>query len=299
VSLKKDYVENFQQIKDTMHNHACKQNVLVLGGSSGCVSNIAVDYLTSSDKYTCLAAGRSAFVSRNGVLPAFYHYDVFEVGGTQRLLDQIQKDQITIHTVINCISTGSKVSYDTTMIAHLNYVSLNAVIHIASTLGATLIQMSSLKVGSPESKDPLQLEGNPHWLGARSPYAWSKLAAELKLMNSTLADYSLLRIGLMDSPHGKKFYTRVRAVCDFKVKVTREKDLYDAFGAALQEKGRRVCNVHSKCESNMAFYKRMSNRDFLLPVPLGLFNFVFGRFMPTKMIDYVDPSYDFSYAIPL
>jgi hypothetical protein len=276
-----------------------QQNVLVLGGSSGCVSNIAVDFLTSSKEYTCLAAGRSPFVASGGITPTFYQYDVFEEGGTQCLIDTLKKNHGTIYAIINCISTGSKVSYDTTMIAQLNYVSLCAVIHIASIFQAKLIQMSSLKVGSPESNDPFQLEGKPNWLGARSPYAWSKLAAELKLMNSNLENYSLLRIGLMDSPHGQKFYTRVRAVCDFKVTVTTEEDLHESFCEALINDGKRVCNVLSHSENNVSFYKRMSNRWCLLHMPVSLFNFIVGRCMPTKMIDYVDSSFDFSYVIPM
>lgn len=276
-----------------------QKNVLVLGGSSGCVSNIAVDYLSQSNEYRCLSAGRSAFTDRGDATPTFFYYDVFDVGGTDRLLKNLRESNNTVHAIINCISTGSKISYDTTMIAQLNYVSLNAVIYLASELNATLIQMSSLKVGSPESTDPYQLEGTSTWLGARSPYAWSKLSAELKLMNSKLKNYTLLRIGLMDSPHGKKFYTRVRTVCNFQVNVTEEEDLYESLGLALENRGRRVCNVVSHPESNLSFYKRMSNRWCLLPIPVWLFNFTFGRLLPTKMIDYVSPTCDFSYAVPL
>ena len=77
--------------------------------------------------------------------------------------------------VINCMSTGGKASYDTTLIALLNYRSLEHVANLSRDVNAKLIQMSSLKANFSPGMDPSVYNG------PRSPYAWSKLAADLFL----------------------------------------------------------------------------------------------------------------------
>jgi len=274
--------------------------VLILGGASGCVANIIIDRLMSDKKkYTCVVAGRSAPWARDGREVAFIKYDIFEKGSTEKLIATVERDFGKCSAIVNCISTGGKVSYDTTKIAYLNYCSANTLVHLATELKATLVHMSSLKVGNPEDFDHESLEGMPPWAGARSPYAWSKLACELKLTTSTLKDYSFVRIGLMDSEHAKKFYTRVRAVCNFKVKVTEEDDLQEAIETAIKAKGRHIVSVDAHPEDNYTFYRRMSGRSCLFVCPVGAFNWFFGNMLPTKMIDYVDPTHNFEYKMPL
>lgn len=272
--------------------------VLVLGGASGCVSNIVVDGLCDQDKYDVVCAGRTPMKARGDKTVTFLPFDIFEKGGTNRLIAAAKK-QGSCKAVVNCISTGGKVSYDTTKIAYLNYCAVNAFIHIAKELKATLLHMSSFKVGLPERFNADICEGMEPWNGARSPYAWSKLAAELKLSNSDLEDMSYIRIGLMDSPHAKRFYTRVRATCDFPVKVTDEIDLKDAIFDAVEAKGRHLISVKTHAEQCPAFYKRMSGRTCIAVFPRWLFDYTFGKLLPTKMIDYCDSSGDFTYALPL
>ena len=157
------------------------------------------------------------------------------------------------------------------MIAMLNYVSVNSMIHLAKTFNSTLIHMSSLKVGSSEDFNPAC---DFLWRGPRSPYAWSKLAAELKLLSSDLNNISFIRIGLMDSIHAKKFYQRVRACVNFKVAVTQEKTLQDAIEEAIVAKGRKFKTCDYDLVDNLPFYRRMSGRYFLLIFPVWFFNFV-------------------------
>lgn len=273
-------------------------NVLILGGGSGCVSNIIVDRLfLYPDKYNVIVAGRTPMVPRNGGEVCFHKYDIYVEGSLQQLIDNLIQHWKTIDTVVNCIASGGKLSYNTTQIAYLNYVSVNTIVHIAKTFNATLIHMSSLKVGSPEDFDFRAVEKCSPWLGPRSPYAWSKLAAELKLLNSDLQNVTLVRIGLMDSKHGLKFYTRVRMICNFNVKVTFEKDLQDAIELSISSKGKHTVNVEHHIEQNVAFQRRLSGRTFLLRCPLWIFNFIFGRLLPTKMLDYVDPQGSFEYCL--
>lgn len=288
-----------------------KKVVVLCGGGSGCVTNIICDRLMekSAEEYFLIVAGRTPMEPRNGVDVPFIKFDLFAENATDNLLESVEtllknqpKDNKVpkkVTAVINSISTGGKISYDTTYIAFLNYVSMNAMIHLATKLSATLVHMSSMKVGEPESFDPKVLEGGAIWKGARSPYAWSKLAAELKLMNSDLKNMSFIRIGLMDSEWGRKFYTRVRAVCDFRVVVTAEQDLQDEIEKAIVKKGRHITTVDHHIESNLKFYTRMSGRWLLFRMPVFIFNFVFGNLMPTKMIDYINPANDTSYKLPL
>jgi hypothetical protein len=294
-----------------------KKVVLMCGGGTGCVTNIICDRLMSkSDDYFLIVAGRTPMEPRDGVPVPFVKYDIFEEGSTENLIKSVQYILNTQHAdyansgvpkkvtaIVNSISTGGKVSYDTSMIAFLNYVSMNVMVHLSKTFDdATLVHMSSLKVGNPEDFDHTVLEKGVGaqllWKGARSPYAWSKLAAELKLLSSDLKGMSFIRIGLMESPHAKKFYTRVRAVCDFPVAVTQEAILQNAIEDAIVAKGRHIVACAHQTESNVAFYKRMSGRWFLFQLPLFLFNFIFGNLLPTKMIDYVSPNHDFKYMLP-
>jgi hypothetical protein len=278
-----------------------KKVVLLCGGGTGCVTNIICDRLMSkSDDYFLIVAGRTPMEPRDGVPVPFVKYDLFEEGSTDNLIKSVQYILNTQHAdadsgvpkkvtaIVNSISTGGKVSYDTSMIAFLNYVSMNVMVHLSKSFDATLVHMSSLKVGNPEHFDHTVLEGGALWKGARSPYAWSKLAAELKLLSS----------GLMESPHAKKFYTRVRCVCDFPVAVTQEAILQNAIEDAIVAKGRHIVACAHQTESNVAFYKRMSGRWFLFQLPVFLFNFIFGNLLPTKMIDYVSPNHDFKYMLP-
>jgi hypothetical protein len=253
------------------------------------------------DKYYLIVAGRTPMVERDGKVPAFIKYDLFVKGQLHGLMDSINmmKGDMQVAAVINCLSTGGKLSYDTTKIAYLNYLATNVVLHLTKSFNATLVHMSSMKVGTPESQDPFQTEGCPPWKGARSPYAWSKLAAELKLTTSDQKDMSFIRIGLMESEWGKRFYTRVRMYVDFPVAVTQEEDLQNAIEDAIEKKGRHITTCRFEKEMNSAFYKRMSGRCCLLKMPVWLFNYTFGNLLPTKMIDYVDPEHDFKYMLPL
>lgn len=311
----------------TKRTNAEKKVVLLCGGGSGCVTNIICDRLMKkSDEYFLIVAGRTPMKDRDGVPVNFIHFDLFEENACGNLIRNVGKllseardgedDGVVpnkVTAIINSISTGGKVSYDTSMIAFLNYVSVNAMVYLAETLGSSLIHMSSMKVGQPDDFNPKVLEKKKGeassvnvnnesnavvWKGARSPYAWSKLAAELKLVSSDLKDMSFVRIGLVDSRHAVKFYTRVRMVCDFPVTVTEERDLQDSIEEAIHKKGRHVTTVKSHVESNYAFYRRMSNRILLFQIPVWLFNFIFGSLMPTKMMDYIHPSCSTTYKLP-
>eukprot|EP00559_Dactyliosolen_fragilissimus_P007053 CAMPEP_0184857182 /NCGR_PEP_ID=MMETSP0580-20130426/2350_1 /TAXON_ID=1118495 /ORGANISM="Dactyliosolen fragilissimus" /LENGTH=255 /DNA_ID=CAMNT_0027352633 /DNA_START=50 /DNA_END=814 /DNA_ORIENTATION=+ len=254
-----------------MNNRKEKAVVVLCGGGSGCVTNIICDRLMrKSEEYFLIVAGRTPMPPRDEKSIDFIHFDIFEQNAGENLINEINKligtkgiacgVQNKVSAVINSISTGGKISYDTTKIAYLNYVSVNFMVNLAKSLNCALVHMSSLKVGQPENFDPTQLESEPAWRGARSPYAWSKLAAELKLLNSDLQDMSLIRIGLLDSLHAKKFYTRVRVVCDFPVTITEEKDLQNTIEKAIHAKGRHIVTVEHHVESNLQFYRRMSNR---------------------------------------
>ena len=202
------------------------KTILMLGGGSGCVANIICDCLTDLDNdYKVVVAGRTKMEPRNGTEVDFIPFDMYEEHASDGLIKTVTEEFGDVSAVVNCISTGGKISYDTTEIAYKNYVSVNSMVNLAKGLDASLVHMSSMKVGNPEDFSPAQIEGKPAWRGARSPYAWSKLAAELKLTTSDVKNMSFIRIGLMDSPHALKFYTRVRAYCDFRVTVTKEKDL--------------------------------------------------------------------------
>jgi dTDP-4-dehydrorhamnose reductase len=285
----------------TKQTEASPVNVLVLGGASGCVSNIIVDRLcTKPGKFTVIVAGRTPMAPRDDLVPKFIPYNIFGNGALKGLLESL-KDYGDVHAVVNCICTGGKTSYDTTQVAYLNYVAMSVMVELCKALKAKLVHMSSLKVGSPESFDWTSIEQGPApWTGPRSPYAWSKLAAELKLLNSDLPDMSFIRIGLMDSPHGKKFYTRVRMITDFNVKVTTEEDLQDAIELAIGATGRYTTCVMHHIETNVNFQYRMSGgRWLVLYVPYFLFNFFFAHLLPTKLLDYTDPNSTFDYKLPL
>jgi dTDP-4-dehydrorhamnose reductase len=276
--------------------------VILMGGGSGCVSNIIADRMMAKpDKYYLIAVGRTPMEDREGKRVPFIKYDLFVKGQLDSLIQSLREmsGDMEVAAVINCISTGGKLSYDTTKIAYLNYLATNTILHLAKQFSATLVHMSSMKVGTPESSDPYQTEGTPPWKGARSPYAWSKLAAELKLNTSDQKDMTFIRIGLMESEWGKRFYTRVRMYVDFPVAVTQEDDLQNAIEDAIAAKGRHITTCRFTKEMNGAFYKRMSGRCCLLKMPVTLFNYTFGSFLPTKMIDYVDPTHDFTYMLPL
>lgn len=280
---------------------AAPKVVLLCGGGSGCVSNIIADRLMSKvGKYKLIVAGRTPMQPREGKDVPFVKFDIFQKGSLDSLVNEVKQfsDGLEIAAVVNCVSTGGKLSYDTTKIAYLNYVSTNALIHLATTLKCNLVHMSSMKVGTPENPSPTQMEGMPPWKGARSPYAWSKLAAELKMTCSDVKDMSFIRIGLMDSPHGKRFYTRVSVTCDFNIAVTQEADLQDAIETAIAAKGRHIVTCPFTKQTNAQFYRRMAGRSWIPTVPVFCFNYVFGNCIPSKMIDYVDPEHDFAYWGP-
>ena len=64
-------------------------------------------------------------------------------------------------------------------------------------------------------------------------------------------------------------------------------------------KGRHTISVKSHKEGNGEFYSRMAGGRWCFPgMPVWLFNFVFGHLLPTKLIDYCDPTGDFTYRLP-
>lgn len=271
------------------------KTILVMGGASGCVANIVREHLAANKKkYRVVVAGRTAPVSGT----EFVHFDLFE-SDHDEFIQSLATNYGPIHAVVNCVSTGGKLSYDTTLIPMLNYVSANLMVALATQLDATLVHMSSLKVGTPEDTSTKSMSRPLVWRGPRSPYAWSKLAAEQKLLLSDLKDMSFIRIGLMDSVHGKKFYTRVRTYVNFPVTITKEEDLCAAIEEAIVAKGRHTISVKSHKEGNGEFYSRMAGGRWCFPgMPVWLFNFVFGHLLPTKLIDYCDPTGDFTYRLP-
>ena len=269
-----------------------KEIILLLGGGSGCMAQIVADTLI--DKCNLVVAGRTPIKDTFD----FIKFNVLESNATKKVLDVIQTKKYKVKTIINCVSTGSKVSYDTTKIAHLNFMFINLVIHLTNELSANLIHISSLKVGNILSSSPNEIYDHRVYSGPRSPYAWSKLAAEFKLYNSNLNNFSIIQIGLIDSiKHAKKFYSRVPLCTNHKLKVTKVADFEEDLMASLDKTGRRIVRSKYNEEISYKFCKRMSNKKFMFTMPSFLYNFFLGRMMPHKGLDYISPGSETSYLL--
>lgn len=267
-------------------NHRHMLNILVLGGGTGCVSNIVVDYLLAT-KCNFITAGRTPYKKETRI--THIKYDIFENGSTDKLISVSKSSKI--NCVINCICTGGKLSYDTTKIAFMNLAYVDTIVFISRQLNASLIHFSSLKVGDI-SFNPYRVEQERAWFGPRSPYAYSKYCAEMRLINANYTPLTILRIGLVDSDHGQKFYTRWNVVSDNIVNVTSVSELYKMLNEALCNTNRRkigfinsVADKRTSCDFVASF-----SDDIYFYAPHQLFDLFVNRCLPTKGLDYVSPN---------
>jgi dTDP-4-dehydrorhamnose reductase len=267
-------------------NYRHMSNVLVLGGGTGCVSNIVVDYLIKT-KCNFITAGRTPYEKDKKII--HFKYDIFEKGSTDEIIKFAKKKNI--NCVINCICTGGKLSYDTTKIAFMNLAYMDTIVFISKELNASLIHFSSLKVGDINN-NPYRLEKEHVWYGPRSPYAYSKYSAEMRLINSKYYPMSVLRIGLVNTKYGEKFYTRFNVVSDNIVNVTSETEIYEMLNKAICNKNKNeIMYINSSPDKCMSkdFITSFSN-DLYLYIPHQLFDLFVNRCLPTKGLDYVSPN---------
>ena len=272
--------------KSNMINNRHMSNILVLGGGTGCVSNIVVDYLIKT-KCNFITAGRTPYEKDSKII--HFKYDIFEKGSTDNIIEFAKKNNI--NCVINCICTGGKLSYDTTKIAYMNLAYIDTIVFISKKLNASLIHFSSLKVGDI-SDNPYRVEQEKVWFGPRSPYAYSKYAAEMRMVNSKYYPTSVLRIGLVNTEYGEKFYTRVKLVTDTIVNITSENEIYEMLNEAISNINKTdILYINSRPDKKIATDFMTSFSDGLyLYVPHQVLDFFINRCMPTKMLDYVSPN---------
>ena len=279
-----------------IEEHHQKSNVLVLGGASGCVSNIVVDYLSKA-KCKFITAGRTEYDPRPNTTIPFLKYDIFEENSTEKLIAFAKKHNI--NCIINCICTGGKLSYDTTKIGFMNLAYIDTIVHIAKSLTARLIHFSSLKVGDI-SVDPYRLEKESYWTGPRSPYCWSKYAAELRLLSANYFPLTVIRIGLVDSVHGKKFYTRNVMLGDNMVNVTMESELYDMLNESMKNTDNKSIKYVNSVPVQMKdseFGSSFSNSMYI-SLSHKLLDLFANKMLPTKILDYVSPQSSSVYLGP-
>jgi dTDP-4-dehydrorhamnose reductase len=276
--------QNKTCLRSINNRHASK--ILVLGGGTGCVSNIVVDYLLKT-KCNFIVAGRTPHEKDSEII--HFKYDIFKKGSTDKIIKFAKKNNISC--VINCICACGKLSYDTTKIALMNLAYMDTIVFISRQLNASLIHFSSLKV-CDINFNPYRLEQEKCWFGPRSPYAYSKYAAEMRLVNSNYYPTSVLRIGLVDTEYGEKYYTRFSMVSDNIVNVTSENEIYEMLNKALCNTNKNeILYINSNPDKRVSSdFTTSFSDDIYFLVPHQIYDFIFNRCLPTKLLDYVSPT---------
>ena len=254
------------------------KTVLVLGGS-GCLANVLCEHFSDNGKYKVYFAGRNKPLNMSKD-SKFIYYDMFD-DKTYNDLKQLK----SVDVVINTIGTAGKLSYDTTKIAQMNYLITFNLIDLAKHYKCSIIHVSSYKVGDTTRDEPIT--SNEIWRGPRSPYAWSKLAAENNLLQSKVRNVSLIRIGLLTSKHAAKFYASPMAF-DGYVNVTTQEDFIISVQQALKSSGTCVIGSHITKTKCIEYHKSMYGNRWELVLPTCFFKII-TSYLPHKMLDYADP----------
>ena len=240
-------------------------DLLVLGGDGGVV-NTLIPFFNSKTiivgRKTPVVEGDYDFVCAN----------IFD--DVKSIVSQVQSVKI----ILNCIGyAGADVSQN-----GLNLTSLKSIVKLAAHYNCRVIHLSTIKCNHLEFIEHPQRKFRVPF----SPYAWSKLAAELYLENHW-GNSSILRMGFLNSKFCVQYYNHSRILSSQQVHIVTPQDLWQIITEESRFSVFRKVNAVSYRQALHAFARQLTGKRFVLPVNARLIS-LFTRLIPSKIFDYYD-----------